>query len=158
MGIASSEHVSYDVTSLFTNVPVKETIDYIIDEIYNKKKLKEICSKLIMKRLLKKLTSDCVFSFNNKLYKQVEGCAMGNPLSVVLANIHMSRMEREIVNPNNPILYARYVDDIFCRKKKNETDTLFESMNRHHPKIKLTIENNLNNISGYRFNIKRWDI
>ena len=55
----------------------------------------------------------------------------------------MSRMEREIVNPNNPILYARYVDDIFCRKKKNETDTLFESMNRHHPKIKLTKENNL---------------
>ena len=37
------EDVSYDVESLFTNIPIKETIDYICDEIYNRKKLKPIC-------------------------------------------------------------------------------------------------------------------
>ena len=37
------EDVSYDAESLFTNIPIKETIDYICDEIYNRKKLKPIC-------------------------------------------------------------------------------------------------------------------
>ena len=36
------EYVSYDVESLFTNVLVQETIDYIIDEIYVNKKTEAI--------------------------------------------------------------------------------------------------------------------
>ena len=71
------EYILYDVESLFTNVPIDETIDHIIKEIYISKRLKPICSKTVMRRLLKKLTSDCLFTFNNTLYKQVDGCAMG---------------------------------------------------------------------------------
>ena len=33
------EYVSYDVESLFTNIPVDEAISYIINEIYHKNKL-----------------------------------------------------------------------------------------------------------------------
>ena len=49
--LPDKKYVSYDVESLFTNVPVRETIDYILQEIYVKEKLANICSKLIMKRL-----------------------------------------------------------------------------------------------------------
>ena len=38
----NEEYVSYDVESLFTNVPVRETIEYIIDQIYNKGNLKPL--------------------------------------------------------------------------------------------------------------------
>ena len=31
----NEEYISYDVESLFTSIPVKETIDYIILEIYD---------------------------------------------------------------------------------------------------------------------------
>ena len=64
------EDISYDVESLFKNVPVDETIEYILDEIYVRKKVKPICSRLIMKRLLKRLTSDCLFSVNERLMKK----------------------------------------------------------------------------------------
>ena len=48
--------VSYDVESLFTNIPVKETVNYILDQIYVHKKLPQICYyRLIFKRLLMKL-------------------------------------------------------------------------------------------------------
>ena len=51
------EYVSYDVESLFTSIPVSETIDYIIKEIYENKVIKPMCkSKLIFRRLLEKLT------------------------------------------------------------------------------------------------------
>ena len=55
--LPNEEYVPYDVQSLFTNVPIQETIDYILDEIYVKNKLTKICSKLIFKRLLLKLTT-----------------------------------------------------------------------------------------------------
>ena len=73
----NEEYVSYDVESLFTNIPVDETINYIINEIYQKKKLPQICSKAIFKRLLYKLTTEVSFQFNYKLFKQTDGCTMG---------------------------------------------------------------------------------
>ena len=39
------EYVSYDVDSLFTNVPVQETIDYVIHQIYTEKKLPQTAVK-----------------------------------------------------------------------------------------------------------------
>ena len=56
------EGVSYNLESLFTNIPIKETIDFICDEICNRKKLKPICKQSIFKKLLYKLTTECTFS------------------------------------------------------------------------------------------------
>jgi hypothetical protein len=137
------EDISYDVESLFTNVPIDETIQYILDEIYVRKKLQPICSRLILKRLLKRLTSDCLFSVNERLIKQIDGCAMGSPLSVVLSGIFMSKLEKDVVYPEAPILFRRFVDDVFHRKKKNAPDTLLPKLNSYHPKIKFTVEYNL---------------
>ena len=44
------EDVSYDVESLFTNIPIQETINYITEQVYVHKKLTPICSKLIFRR------------------------------------------------------------------------------------------------------------
>ena len=58
------EYESYDVESLFTNIPVDETISYIVNEIYQKNKLPQICSKIIFRSLLYKLTTEVSFQFN----------------------------------------------------------------------------------------------
>ena len=73
------EYVSYDVVSLFTNIPLDETIDYIIERIYTHKKLPQICSKLVFLRLLEKITKHCKFQLCFKFYKEVDGCTMGGP-------------------------------------------------------------------------------
>ena len=131
------EDISYDVESLFTNVPIDETIEHILDEIYTRKRLKPLCSRLIMKRLLKRLTSDCLFSVNERLIKQIDGCAMGSPLSVVLSGIFMTKLEKDVVYAESPILYRRFVDDIFNRKKINVEDTLLPKLNSYHNKTKF---------------------
>ena len=87
------EDVSYDVESLFTNILIEETINYIIDQIYVHKKLTPICSKLIFRRLLIKLATECTFKFNSRFLKQVDGCTMGGPLSVTFSDIYMVKME-----------------------------------------------------------------
>ena len=99
--------VSYDVNSLFTEIPLDETIDYVIDQIYNEGKLPPLMSKTIFKRLLERVTKGSVFSFNNKLYKQTDGCGMGNPLSPVLANIFMCKLEEHIIPKHSQAFYHR---------------------------------------------------
>ena len=129
----------HDVDS---NIRFKETIDYIIHKIDNEKLLKPICKKLIFKRLLYKFTTDCTIQFNQSFYKQIDGCAMGGPLSIILADIHMVRTENEVVKPMNPPFYKRFVDDIYSRRNKFQQDVLFEALNDFHPYRKLTIEVN----------------
>ena len=63
------DYVSYDIVSLFTNIPIHERIDYIIKKMYDEKKLPIICSKLSFKRLLLKLTTYSTFIFQNQFHK-----------------------------------------------------------------------------------------
>ena len=136
------EDVSYDVESLFTSITVKETIDYIIQKIYVKKEIKPFCKKSIFIKLLKKLTQECAFRINNILIKQVDGCPMGGPISVVFSDIYVCKMEEDLVITANPIFYKRYVDDTYVGRKKHETDKLFIDLNSYHENIKLTLEIN----------------
>ena len=102
--------------SLFIIVPVHETIEYIINEIYVEIKLPKLCSKLIFKRLLLKLTTENTFLLNSKFYKQVDGCSMGGPLSVKFFNICMTKTKRKVVEPTKPQVYKRFVDDIIKKR------------------------------------------
>ena len=93
-----------------------------------------------MKRLLLKLTTENTFMLNSNFYKQIDGCTMGGPLSVIFSDISMTKTEEEVVKPTNPSFYKRFVDDIISKKKKDQPDLLFENLNNHHPNIKYTIE------------------
>ena len=136
------EYVSDDVKFLFTNIPVDETISYIINEIYQKNKLPQTCSKIIFKRLLYKLTTEFSFQFNYNPLKETNGCTMGGPLSVTLADIHMIRLETDVEVPIRIIFYKRYVDDMNSRRQKNTVDKLYGRLNNYHPKVKITIDTN----------------
>ena len=74
---ASYEDVSCDVGSLFTSMTVAETIEYILKRIYTNKELKPLCEKSLFKKLLIKLTKESIFSANNRLITQIDGCPMG---------------------------------------------------------------------------------
>ena len=56
---------------LFTNIPVEETINYIIGQIYGKGRLTPICGKLIFKQLLKKLLTEVNFTLDSCFFKQI---------------------------------------------------------------------------------------
>ena len=84
------------------------------------------------------------FTFNNKLYIQVDGVAMGSRLGSSFANIFLSHQEENWLNkcPINfkPSFY-RYVDDIFVLFESSEpADSFCEYMSSKHQNIKLIVE------------------
>ena len=87
-----------------------------------------------------KLATENIFVFSGRFYQQTDGCTMDGPLSVVFANISMTKLEEDVVRPINPLFYKRFVDDSINRREKNKPDELFNKLNSYHPKIKFTIE------------------
>ena len=126
--------------SLFTSILLGKTIDFVVDEIYVRKKLEPFCKKSVFKKLLNKLCKGWTFLADGRLIIQVDECPMGGPISVVPSNIFCVKMEFDVVLKLK--LYKRYVDDIYSKRIKNEPDKLFENLNNYHPNIKLTIEVN----------------
>ena len=108
--------ISFDVCSLFTMIPLNETIDIAVETIFNNEPNIKI-TKSEMKKLFEFATSGTHFLFNSEYYDQVDGVAMGSPLGPVLANLFMSHNEGKWIENylgHKPLYYKRYVDDIFC--------------------------------------------
>lgn len=134
--------VSFDVSSLFTNVPLDFTINLILDKIYREKAIKTKLKKEDFRVLLELCTKHMHFSYNGIIYRQVDGVAMGSPLGPVLANIFMVHLEETIVPTLNVTmpLWFRYVDDTFTFINENEIENVRNILNSFHPDIKFTCE------------------
>ena len=136
--------VSFDVESLFTNVPLKETINLITDYLYDKNNgNKPPFTKLVFKNMLK-LATGGFFMYNGKLYTQVDGVTMGSPLGPTLANFFLAHLESKLFHKNEqtyPKLYLRYVDDVFS-VFSSDVDFMhfFHVLNNMHKNIRFTYE------------------
>ena len=75
---------SLDVDSLFTNIPLEETIEICTNELFKESETVEGLSKTEFKELLSLATKDLHFIFDGTLYKQINGVAMGSPLGPTL--------------------------------------------------------------------------
>ena len=71
--------VSYDVCSLFTSIPLQETIEIAVELIFeNNPQLKVMKHEL--KQLFNFATSGTHFVFNGSFYDQIDGVSMGSPV------------------------------------------------------------------------------
>ena len=70
---------SFDVVSLFTNVRIDETIQICLDTLYRSDIKPPSISEGVLKKLLLKATRGVEFSYNDKMYRQKDGVAMGSP-------------------------------------------------------------------------------
>ena len=132
--------VSFDVKSLFINILLEYTIGLVLERIYNKGEVVTNITRSEMKKML--CTKNVHFSYNQDIYMQKDGVAMGSPLCPVLAGIFMVNLERSLVPKLNVYLnfWRRYVDDTITFIKIGSVEYLLSILNNFHPKIKFTYE------------------
>ena len=87
--------VSFDVSSLFTNVPVDEAISFIHRRLGKDRTLGDriILSLERVAELLEMCLKSTYFSYGGRFYEQKKGAAMGSPVSAVVANLYMEFFE-----------------------------------------------------------------
>ena len=71
---------SFDVSSLFINVPLDETIKICLEALYGQCDSQPVIPKDIVAELMKSATFSVEFGFNNTMYKQMVGVVVGSPL------------------------------------------------------------------------------
>ena len=136
--------VSYDVCSLFTNIPLSETIHIAVKLILeNKKDLK--FSENELTKLFRFATAQTHFYFDGKIFDQVDGVAMGSPLGPALANLFMGYYEQKWLESDQGRLVKFYrgyvsVGIFFLFENEHQAQTFLDFLNIQHPNLKFTIE------------------
>ena len=85
---------SLDVGSLFTSIPLEETIGICTNELFKESETVEGLSKIEFKELLSLATKDSHFIFDGTFYKQIADVALGSPLGPTLANAFLVYHEK----------------------------------------------------------------
>ena len=145
---------SLDIKSLFTNIPLNETISNCVSDLHNKNLYNGKLSKRKLSKLLVTANSESSFIFDYLLYKQIDGVAMGSPLGLTLANASLYHYKKEWMDNYpihfKPMIYKRYVDDIFVLfSSKEHLQPFVNYMNKQRICLKFTSE--AENDNSYSF-------
>ena len=134
--------ISFDVTYLFTNVPLDTTIAIVWKCICDNKEINTTITKKEMKELIKHCTKHVLFNFNGTTYVQKDGVAMGSPLAPVLARIFRVELERAIIPKllQHFQFWKSYVDDIICFFRNGSQEFVLSCLNNFHNSIQFTYE------------------
>ena len=137
--------MSYDVKALFTSVPTTKACIIIKQRLEEDQELNQRASLSIdnITSLLEFCITSTYFSFQGKFYEQVEGAAMGSPLSPVVANLYMESFGVEAIRsaPHPPQLWKRFVDDTFTILQSSKREGFLEYLNSIDQHIQFTAEN-----------------
>ena len=141
---------SVDVVSLFTNVPIPETLQVFKQLLLEDSSLCErtcfsVNEIIILSEFV--LTS-CYFVHYDGLFVQTSGATMGSSLGPVAANIFMSHFEKCVLQEaprrslKTPSLWLRYVDDVLLYWTHDEADmsSFLDFLNNFRPSIKFNLE------------------
>ena len=91
---------SYDVSALFTSVPVDPALNIIKDLLEKDHTLKaravmEVSDIILLLEFCLKIT---YFSFQDQFCEQVEGAAMDSPVIPIVANLYMEYFEQKALS------------------------------------------------------------
>jgi len=136
------ELVSFDVSSLYTNVPVLESINVCAELLFSGKYKLPPVDKQTFIELAKMASCDVIMSTHRGYFKQVDGLAMGSPPAPHLANGWLSQFDATIKGDSK--MFTRYMDDILQDIKSSEINNKLAEINALHENLTFTIERQTN--------------
>ena len=136
---------SYDMSALFTLVPIDPALKIIKDLLEKDPTLKDRTvmgvNDIIL--LLEFCLTNTYFSFQDQFFEQVEGTAMGSSVSPIVANLYMEYLEQNtLTTAPPPRFWCRFVDDTFAIHKEVNKQDFLQHINSVDPAIKFTVEDN----------------
>jgi hypothetical protein len=152
------------VVSLFTKVLLEEALENIFYLLSSDDTLEERTN--IPADAVCEMTELCLratyFQFEDQFYEQVDGAALGSPLSPIIANLYMEGFENKALATATslPTILIRYVDNTFVLwpHGTQQLEEFHTHLNKQHPQIQFTREEvNSNQISFLDVLVKRED-
>ena len=145
---------SLDVEILFTNIPLNEVIDTCIDDFFGNTNTIYNLDHNAMRELLTSTAYELFFIFDQVMYRQTDGVAMGSPLVPILVNAFSCHFEKQWLSecaPDNlSKIFKTYADDIFVTfLSRSHLNDFVSHMNTKHTNIKFSLEFEKNDIFAF---------
>ena len=121
--------VSFDVTSLYTNIPIIDTLNIIKDYVNNDDQFtrKTAIPQDKFLDLVHLVLTTTWYTFNSQFYQQTDGLAMGGPASSTRAEIYMQAYEHTAITTalHPPKIWKQFLDDIYSIFKCTYLENFF---------------------------------
>ena len=141
---ANEAIVSYDVSALFTSVPIDPAINIIRRKLELDQGLHLRTSMSVEQiiSLLEFCLKATYFQFQGRFFEQLQGAAMGSPISPIVANLYMEDFENKAINTAEcpPKVWKRYVNDTFVVIEADKKQGFLDGINSVDPFIHFTTE------------------
>ena len=136
--------ISFDVRALFTSVPVEESLTLIHEKLAADLSLADrtALSPQQVTDVLRMCLTTTYFKCDGNFYAQIEGAAMGSPVSAIVANLFMEEYEGKALEAyqDPPKYWGRYVDDAIAVIKTAHVEPSTHHLNAQHTSIQWTSE------------------
>ena len=120
-----TELYSCDFESLYTNINSEDAINLLIHYLSKNFKSSNINTYGLFK-LFNLIFYNNIFEFNNRFFIQINGIAMGCKCGFLIANLYLYILEIDWLRINRPLIYSRFIDDIFMATKGKLNEACFK--------------------------------
>ena len=138
-----------DVVGLYPSIPHGEGLE-AIKQALDRRENPEVATDTLV-GLASLVLDNNYFEFNDKIYRQKLGTAIGTKFAPAYANLFMTRLEERLVDTSveKPLIWMRYIDDIFFIWMHGEAKLkeFIDHLNSSHDTIKFTSEHSGDSIS-----------
>ena len=135
---------SYDVSALFTSIPIPSALDIINNKLLQDADLQNRTNMTTPNiiELLDFCLNNTYFTFKGVFYQQTKGAAMGSPVSPIVANIFMEAFESRALSTavHPPKFWRRYVDDTCVIQDQAHKEEFLHHINSADNAIQFTVE------------------
>jgi hypothetical protein len=126
---------SCDFESLYTNIDIDTAVDKITN--YLSDKISSFDYNIVaLNGILKLILKNNIFIFEKNYYVQKNGIAMGSKCGPMFANLYIYILEKNWINIYKPVIYKRFIDDIFII---SQFDLLNSNFVNNFDNLKLNI-------------------
>lgn len=126
-----------DITSLYPNIPIGLGIGTVRKVLKSLNAFTPTHLDFLM-NLLHWILTENYCTFDNVIYHQLKGTAMGTPVAVSYANIFLYGIENPLLDTFTPSFFIRYIDDVFAVFESKVAALQFvQKFNEFCPSIKF---------------------
>ena len=145
---------SFDVGSIFRNIPLRKTIDLFVDILFQRKTSIDALTKERFQELFTISMFESLVLFVGEYYQQTDGVSLGFPPCPILNNVFLC-YNGDIWLENcplefEPFVYRRYLDDtLLLFRSRKHFKKLPEYFSCQHSSTKFTFEVKENEIISF---------